>query len=217
MHFRSFAAGVVLCIAPSLGAQSITNGSLTGPIQNGGVPTGWTLLLGSPDTMDENNNVGGANGGFGATPTPSPNGGTWLGVGRDGTGFIERFGQTVSGFTVGQQYRLSWYTANFGFVSFGYSQPNFFEVLVGGTAVGSGASRAVSTGWVLESVTFTALASSQAIAFQLGSNNKSYMSIDGISLSAVTSGVVPEPSTYVLMVTGLTLLGGLSRRKRRVA
>ena len=49
----------VLLVGSLLGTQSILaapiliNGSLTGAIANGGVPTGWTVLSPSPDTMDE--------------------------------------------------------------------------------------------------------------------------------------------------------------------
>jgi hypothetical protein len=98
-------------------APIVANGSLTGPIANGGVPPSWTLLSGSPDTMDQNNNVGvpGSTQFVVAPSGPSPNGGTWVGIGREGNGFIERFGQSISGFTVGAQYIVSWYFGNFGY------------------------------------------------------------------------------------------------------
>ena len=64
----------------------VVNGSLTGPISNGGVPPSWTLLAGSPDTMDAGNNVGVVGlQGFGAVPSATPNGGTWVGMGSDVT------------------------------------------------------------------------------------------------------------------------------------
>src|SRR5204862_2300352 len=58
---KSVKAAVLCGLVVSAGLQAapvLTNGSLTGPITNGGVPPGWTLLAGSPDTMDQNNNVG---------------------------------------------------------------------------------------------------------------------------------------------------------------
>ena len=64
-------ASSVLCSVQALAVPILTNGSLTGPITNGGVPSGWTTLAGSPDTMDENNNVGGAFGGFDDCGSPS--------------------------------------------------------------------------------------------------------------------------------------------------
>ena len=88
-------------------AQLVTNGSLTGPISNGGVPPGWTVLQESPDTMDANNNVGVVGLlDFGAAPNATPDGGTWVGFGSS-TGFTETFGQSVSGLTVGTVYKIS--------------------------------------------------------------------------------------------------------------
>jgi hypothetical protein len=104
----------VLLVGSLLGTQSILaapiliNGSLTGAIANSAVPTGWTMVSSSPDTMDENNNVGGAFGGFGATPTASADGGTWVGIADNGGSLNEMFGQTVSGFDIGTTYNVSW-------------------------------------------------------------------------------------------------------------
>ena len=67
------AAGLALAGAAS--PAGVVNGSLTGPIANGGVPPGWSVLANSPDTMDANNNVG-VTGllEFGAAPSASPDG-----------------------------------------------------------------------------------------------------------------------------------------------
>jgi hypothetical protein len=59
----------------------ITNGSLSGDIDNGGVPLGWDVISPSPDTIDENSNVGFlGNNTFQATPSASADGGTWVGM-----------------------------------------------------------------------------------------------------------------------------------------
>jgi len=94
-----------IAIGSSQAAPIVANGSLTGAITNGGVPPSWTLLSSSPDTMDQNNNVGvlGLTSFVAAPIGPSPDGGTWVGIGREGSGFVERFGQTISGFAVGSQ------------------------------------------------------------------------------------------------------------------
>jgi hypothetical protein len=215
MRLRSLLSAALCLAATSLSAQSFTNGSLTGPIANNGVPAGWTSLAGSPDTMDQFNNVGTPGvSSFGATPTASPNGGTWVGIGREGTGFIERFGQTVSGFSIGQSYTVSWFVSNFGYTDFGYTNANQIEVLVNGVSIGSGAVRALSTGWEAQSLLFTATAATQQIAFQLGSNNKSYMGIDGIAFGPST--VVPEPATFALLAVGAGVLGLVARRRREL-
>lgn len=80
--FLVFAA--LVAAASATASPVLLNGSLTGPIANNGVPSSWTILAGSPDTMDQNNNVGVVGlADFGVAPAgPSPNGGTWVGIGR---------------------------------------------------------------------------------------------------------------------------------------
>ncbi|MDO9096405.1 MAG: PEP-CTERM sorting domain-containing protein [Rubrivivax sp.] len=196
------------------GAPVLVNGSLTGSIANAGVPTGWSVTSPSPDTMDQDNNVGGPFGGFGATPTASPDGGTWVGFARDGS-FIESFGQVVAGFDVGSSYDLSWYHANFGYTPGGYTGDNAVEVLLDGIVMGSGALRSLSEGWVDETISFVATAASHRIDFRLRETARSYHSIDGIRLSDST-GTVPEPLSLGLVAVGLLGVAA-SRRGSRAA
>ena len=197
-----------------IGAQSalalpIINGSLTGPIDNAGLPPGWLVLSFSPDTMDENNNAG-ISGlpSFMATPSPSPDGGTWVGFAA--SVFIEAFGQTIGGFTIGTVYSVSWYQANFGLTST-YTNPDVIGLSVDGALVGSGSLAPLAPGWTSESVEFTATAVSHELSFGLGGGatlGGSYLSIDGISVTAV-----PEPSTALLLSLGLTGLAAKGRRR----
>lgn len=199
--------------APALAVPILVNGSLTGGISNGGVPSGWSILAGSPDTMDQNNNVGvGGSLDFGAVPSgPSPDGGTWVGMGSSGT-FIETFAQSVGGFAIGQLYQLSWYAGNFGYSpnGFGYVNPNAIETLVGGVSIGAGSTLALSPDWTLQSLVFTATAANLQIAFQLDTTATSYMSIDGITLTEVDA--VPEPTTLALLGAGLVAVRARRRR-----
>ena len=196
-------------------AQSITNGSMSGACANGSSPSGWSDQLGSPDVVDLACNVGFGGLTFAAPASASPDGGAWAGIAREGTGFIERFGQTVAGFVVGQSYTLSWYVSNFGYDGgFGYTNPNQIEFLLNGVSAGTGSVRSNGTGWFAESVIFIATAASHDIAFQLGSGNKSYMGIDGVTLAATGSEVVPEPATMTLLATGLAGMAAARRKKR---
>lgn len=207
-----FAFAVIAGTCASVQAVGVTNGSLTGPIANGGVPPGWTLLLGSPDTNDVDHNVGGGTP-FGIAPSgPSPDGGTWVGMGAD-IGFVERFGQDITGLTVGQTYTVSWYAGNFGAqTGGGYLGTNAIQVLLDGGASGHGDFLALGADWYAQSLNFTATASSMFLAFQLETSEKAYLSIDGISV-----GAVPEPSTYALMFAGIAAIGHVVRRRRSLS
>lgn len=207
-----------LCAGQVASAAAVfVNGSLTGPVANGGVPSGWTTFSFSPDTMDQNNNAGvGGLGGFGATPSASPDGGTWVGIADiPETGFLEMFGQMVAGFTLGETYVISWYQANFGYDPLGYVNPDKIGVTVDGVLVGHGSISPLAPGWTAESVQFVAASPSSEIRFGLGNERgRSYMSIDGISISAVPSPVPDLGSTAALL--GVPVLGlALIRRKAK--
>lgn len=207
LKFAAFAA--FFAVGQSLWAlPSITNGSLTGPIANGGVPSGWTTISQSPDTMDQAHNVGVTGVPYGATPSgASPDGGTWIGFANGSGGFQEIFGQLVTGFTVGETYELSWYEANFG-ANIGYIGANSIAVTIGGSYAGSGSLLGLSPNWSSDSLTFVAAASSLQINFGLTNDVSSYLSIDGIKLQQASSGVPDGASTTLLLgFAGLAFVG----------
>lgn len=226
----AFAFSATLFVQPAQAAivELVTNGSLTGAVDNMGLPAGWldgTSNAQSPssaDTMDESNNTGIAGFGFGATPSASPDFGTWVGIGRNFGLANENFYQVVTGFEAGKEYTLSWYDANFGInhtypsgTQVVYTGANQFNAqLTNGASVFSfsGNSRALGQGWFFNSFTFMPTESSYTLSFSLLNPTKSYLSIDGISISTeVTS--VPEPSTWAFLMIGILAVSINARRR----
>ena len=194
-------AGVLLSTTALAG--TITNGSLTGGLANGGVPAGWTVGTPSPDTNSFGAAAGSTTFGYGVTAVDSNDGGTWVGIAREGSGFVEYFYQTVTDFTAGQTYTLGWENANLGFDCCGYTGANAVEVLLDGISVGTGMTRSMASAWYDEAIAFTATSTSHTVGFRLATGTKAYMQIDGVYL---TSTGVPAPASLALLVLGLALL-----------
>lgn len=226
MQFTRFASAIALSALFSLtgtaqAASIVVNGSLTGSITNMGTPSGWQTLEGTPDTMDGGNNVGvsGATD-FAVAPSASPDGGTWVGLGINGS-YVERFGQVLNGLTIGQTYTVSWFAGNFGLNRPGtggaspvqYLGSNAINVMLDGVSIGSGSTLGLSSNWLSESLTFTASSNSQQLSFKLASGTQAYLSIDGIAVVAGgTPPAIPEPGTWALMGLGLVGLALIKRR-----
>lgn len=104
-----------MCLAAPAGSATLVNGSLTGPVANTLVPTGWTVTNETPDTADLTAAAGVPGTDYATTPVSSTDGGTWVGIGADTNGFTESFSQTITDFSIGQSYDLVWEVANFGF------------------------------------------------------------------------------------------------------
>lgn len=213
---RSALLSVSLLAAFAAQAAGVSNGSLTGRIDNDGVPTGWTALAGSPDVMDGGNNVG-VSGlqRFGALPDASPDGGTWVGLGSSRVA-TEAFGQLISGLTVGETYMLTWFDGNFGYSegSTQYLDDNQIKAYDSSTGMllGLGQVRNLGSDWQMQSLSFTAQSSVMNLAFTLSDTAaRSYLSIDGIRLSSVTA--VPESSTLMLSLLGLAGVALAVRRR----
>lgn len=221
-------ASLIAPLAHAAVIELVTNGSLQGDIDNAGLPNGWldgVSNASSPstsDTMDETHNTGIAGFGFGATASPSPNGGTWVGIGRNFGVANESFYQVVSGFEAGKEYTISWYDANFGInhtyqsgTQVVYTGTNqVLATLTNGSSIFSftGSSRALGEDWFLNSFTFTPTLDNYTLSFSLNSPTKSYLSIDGISITTEVAAI-PEPSTWGFLILGFLMISFELRRR----
>src|ERR1044071_7566008 len=123
---RKTLLGLALFSVPAAAdAQVFTNGTFTDMTGNSVTPAGWTNVLGynpgqtfgswpSVDVLDINFSAFFGNSTVQAAP--SPHGGTWGGLCTIDPGNIENeaIEQTITGLTVGQEYEVSFYAANFG-------------------------------------------------------------------------------------------------------
>jgi hypothetical protein len=227
------AALAVMSVASASAAPLLVNGSLTGQAVGGfsQVPSGWTAVTPTPDTSNETYlaHGNGLHYTYVAAVSASPDGGTWVGMVGMPPSFSESIGQTVSGFTIGNSYTLSWYHANFGLGvdgTPGFIGPGAIEVLANGVSIGSGERLYLGSDWVEESITFVAKDADIALAFKVlvtdpDAGDMSYQSIDGIRLvDAVAEEPeptdVPEPASLSLFAgAGVALL--VARRRRRQA
>ncbi|MBD3788230.1 MAG: hypothetical protein IE922_14930, partial [Sphingomonadales bacterium] len=179
---RALPALLFLLAAPA-GAATLVNGSLTGFTGAGQVPAGWTVTRNSPDINNRTVVAGSMSYRYARSPANSTNGGTWVGLAADTSGFTESFSQTITDFSIGQSYDLGWEVANFGFDDPRYAGANAIEVFLDGASIGSGALISLGSTWFVEQISFTALATTQTLTFGLRDLSRSYLQIDGITLT----------------------------------
>jgi hypothetical protein len=200
-----------LCGAVNAGATDlIVNGSFESPsvsgsyamISNGGVP-GWTTTdPGGLIEIDDPIVFGGGSVAYAGTQS--------LEVDADNP---EDVMQTITGLTAGQTYLLSWaYGDRPG------SGPQEMQVYFGGNLVTTDYDTSLQDNnstlvWFPQSFLVTATGTSEVLSFDgvYAGGLESYGNeVDAVSLVATT----PEPSTLLLFVSGLGLLGYLWGRQR---
>ena len=216
------AALCCMALSQTSSANLIVNGSLDGtPGTGANGLTSWSNQF-SPDlgNVDGFFGAGGWGGGSGAV---SNDGGTWV------TAFnTEAIFQTVTGFTVGEDYLLRFEHADV-WGSTPASQGNPFTVTItdvigvdagGNDIFGPALDLAVPLPndlgtWEFVDLVFTATSDTAEVRFTSGAaaggvaaDFPSYLSIDGISLT-----LVPEPSSAALLGLGVVSLASLRRRR----
>ena len=205
--------GLIAGAAMLLGAQSayavtITNGSF----ETGSINPGSFTFLSSGSTVIDGWTVGGAGGvDYIGTYWTSADGNRSVDLSGGGIGSVS---QQLTGMTVGQEYTIS-----FDLAGNPAGGPLVKGLEVSVDAMGGGLFTFNTTGatlsnmgWITQTVTFIATASSATLTF-LSQNNTSF----GPALDNVSIAATPIPGALLLFGSALGGMGFLGYRKRATA
>ena len=206
-------------------AQSFVNGSLTGTPGEATIAPGWTAVSFTPDLNNTGILQSTSGYAFVGTPVSSNDGGTWQnlaasrGFSLDGITVppqSEAFSQTVTGFSVGSSYTLSFEYANQHISSdmFVFDDPGAILMQIdGGLTASTTLSTPADFSWTKASESFVATQATHTFTFRGQSSGPgptvnsvgAYMAIDDISF-------VPEPA--MISMVGPASFLFLTRRRR---
>ena len=179
------------CSVNSADTNLFTNGSLDGTVGQNSTPTPW-LKSNSPDTDNGTGCTGGMSN-CGTTPTISNDGGTWVSIASNDSGFSEMIYQSVN-LEANELYTITFEQANFGVDKGpGYLGSGSIQVLykVGSdpmTQLALSDEMTLGTNWQQQTFTFTpSVTGSYLIIFKNANTVNTTLSIDGISISGGSS------------------------------
>jgi hypothetical protein len=180
---------------------------------------GMADTTGAPGAYGQLQLWGANNGGANALATSSNGGNFIANDGAFGAYGVPEIKQTITGLTVGATYEVSfeWAAAQ----QFGFDGPTteWWRVNLGSNWLTTQAtgiySNAVhsSSDWMHETMRFTAANTSEVLSFlAVGTpeGKPPFSLLDGVSMREV-----PEPSSWLMLFTGLGLIGVLARRRRK--
>ncbi len=159
----------------------------------------------------------GAQNGDGITGGAVPGGGNI--IADDGAYNAAAISQTITGLTPGAEYAVGFYWAGAQQTGFTGANTEQWQVTLGSqtlsTAVVDNNSEGF-TGWMQQTLTFTATSASEALSFLAVGTPVSPSEPPFALLTDVTFAQTPEPGTLGLMLTGFGLIGaGVLRSRRR--
>lgn len=199
-----------LLIAGASPAQTVVNGSATGPVGNSQLVNlpGWIACSqpsnNSPDVCDMS--MPSWNGGTTVTPSPSPDGGSWIGL-ANGVNPVEQECATgqMTGLVAGNGYQLRFYGACFGtgVGMYANGEPADVTVFIGATEEVVTIPMAAQE-WNLYTVCFTATAEEMEFTLQTFTGD-GYASLDGFTVAPSGEGAGNVTDTIVCIGSQIIL------------
>ena len=192
-----------LLVNGSFETPVVTVGTFANFISGSTAITGWTVFGPAVSIVS---------GSFSPPPFsfPAQDGVQWLDLTGPTSGPIQGVNQTVTT-TPGQTYNLSFYVGNV--VGGGFGATSTVGVLINGSQISTATNSNPGTtlNWKLFTVPFTAASASTVIGFGNLDTDESN-GLDNVSLDLAPTTAVPEPSTWLLLGSGMIGLMFWQRR-----